>query len=363
MSSARLAMLVAVGFSIAGARPAAAHPLDMGYLRVGAGATGADDAIDISLDLDVAVVAQLLHVEPSTVDDGMLAARDAELAHTTYAAQPIRVGEATCTWERPAATMHGRNVVMTATAHCPRGAASWELPFVARMSATFRVLARVRAGSGKQAIERSLVIDKSSPRLTIGAPPARSFGAQVRRGIAHGIPPAGLDYLVLVLALVLGGVGRSSSSLRIAGLAGATVAAHAAGVGLAFAGVPSIGALALVVPVAIIVVALVAVPDRRGRAVRPDRPVRPVRAAAVIAAGLAGGLAIADGLDRTASGLAGFELGLGLAMMASLLAIGPLVAFLLRDAAAGARRRAVAIGGLAIAVVGAGCLVRDIVGL
>src|SRR5678816_768070 len=67
------------------ARPAAAHPLDLGYLRLSADG----DAVTAVLDLHVHAAARLLGTAPAALDTGALAARADALADATMRGAPI----------------------------------------------------------------------------------------------------------------------------------------------------------------------------------------------------------------------------------------------------------------------------------
>jgi len=311
-----------------------AHPLDMGYMRLEAG-----DALSVTLDLDVNVVAQLLHVEPMSIDRGVAAARATELATATYRMQPPQVDGQPCAWTTPAATLRGRSVSLTERVACPHGTATWELPFVKRMSATFQVLAKVRSGTG----ENVVVIDKSSSSLTIGTGATRSFAAQLWLGVKHlaptrwsGLVPDGLEHLMLVLALLLAG----GSLLQLVKIAGAAIAAQVAAIGLAFAGAdPAPGACAVAFPVVAAVVAAAAIVHRFEH--------RRWIAAAI--AGALHGFATAPVLDHSASAFVGFDLGFGFGLLAIVLAVGPPIAHAIRDA--GVRRYGVPAVGAVVVLV------------
>ena len=337
---------IAIGIAWVSAR-ADAHPLDMGYLRVDTG-----DSIAITLDLDVNVVAQLLHVEPTTIDAAVVTARAAELATATYRMATPAVDGKPCTWTTATAQLRGRSVTLGDRATCPQGTASWDLPFVKKMSATFQVLAKLKVGTE----ERVVVIDKSSTTIEVGASAPTTIGGELWAGIAHaGLAPkewrgpqlpAGIHHLVFVLALLLAG----GSLVRLLVMIGAFTVAHTAAVGLAFAGVglpeDVVGVLFSLVIAAI---AVGAVTRRFERS----------RWFAAAIAGLLHGFAIAPSLAHTPIALVGFDLGLLLAQLAILLALGPPVLLALRDASV--RRYGVPAVGIAIAGVALCWVVRGVI--
>lgn len=346
---------IAIGIAwVCGLPPRAdAHPLDMGYLRVDTG-----DSIAITLDLDVNVVAQLLHVEPMTIDASVVTARAAELAAATYRMAPPAVDGKPCTWTTATAQLRGRSVTLGDRATCPQGKASWDLPFVKKMSATFQVLAKLKVG----AEERVVVIDKSSTTIEVGASAPTTIGGELWAGIAHaGLAPkewrgpqlpAGIHHLVFVLALLLAG----GSLVRLLVMIGAFTVAHTAAVALAFAGVglpeDVVGVLFSLVIAALAVAAV----SRRFERLSPLVRSRWIAAAI---AGLLHGFAIAPSLAHTPIALVGFDLGLLLAQLAILLALGPPVLLALRDASV--RRYGVPAVGIAIAGVALFWVVRGVI--
>ena len=97
-----------------------AHPLDMGYLRIDAGET-----VAITLDLDVNVAAQILHVEPMAIDASVVAAKASVLAELTYRMVPPRADDQPCRWTAPSAQLRGRSVSLSEKATCAKGAVTW----------------------------------------------------------------------------------------------------------------------------------------------------------------------------------------------------------------------------------------------
>ncbi|HMG54825.1 MAG TPA: hypothetical protein VK601_15110, partial [Kofleriaceae bacterium] len=75
----RFAALACLALSLAAPRVAAAHPLDIGYLRI----TGYGDAVTAVLDVHVNAAARLAGVDPPAMTAAAVAGRAAVLADAT----------------------------------------------------------------------------------------------------------------------------------------------------------------------------------------------------------------------------------------------------------------------------------------
>jgi hypothetical protein len=342
-----LALAAALAMICGVERSAAAHPLDMGYLKVETG-----EAIAVSFDIDVVVAAQLLHVDAAKADAAVIAARATELAAATYRAAAPSVDGQACSWGTPIAQLRGRNVTIEETLTCPAGAVSWELPFVKKMSSTFQVLARVRTGEQEQIV----TLDKTAMRLGFGttAISAPAFGEAAWTGVRHaGVFPSGwpdgLDHLVFVLALLLAGGALG----RLAGLAGAFGVMHLVGAMLAANGVALPATLQTAVPAFALTIAIAALIGKSD----------PWRTIAAIAAGALHGLASAPGMSGTSgtSGTTiagvGFTLGLALVQLAIVVGFAPLVAMV----PAAQTKRYLPAAAVVVALASAALLVRSFV--
>lgn len=301
------------------ATAAAAHPLDTGYLRVDA----QGDRFTISFDIDVVVAGDLLQTEPGAIDP-VLVTRATELADRSYrTAAPVAGGNA-CTWGTASATRKGQTVSITESATCPPGDVTWDLSFVKQLASTFQILGRVSA----HGVDHVITVDKNKPVIEFaGGMGASTLGSELWRGISHaGLSPDewrgprlpdGLDHLLLVLALLLGG----GTLLRSCAILGAFAAAHTLALGVAFLGasLPS-EPFEAAFPLVTLVITCAAIAGRYENR-------------RWIAAAVAGGLhgfAIAGDLAPSANALIGFSFGLGLAQIAVVFLIGPLAAFVLR---------------------------------
>jgi hypothetical protein len=134
------------------ARPAAAHPLDIGYLRIDADGT----TISVVLDIHVNAAARLAGVDPPAMNAAALQNHAAALADATFRGAPITTTAGTCRWTTASATLSDRTASIAGQAECPAPARAirWAFPFVseARISPTFQVLVKARiaenGGSG-----------------------------------------------------------------------------------------------------------------------------------------------------------------------------------------------------------------------
>jgi hypothetical protein len=183
----RIAIVVLL---LAVARVAAAHPLDMAYLRVERGT----DEIATVFDLDVTVAEGLLKVD--RLDAQTAAARATELARATYRMATPSIDGTPCTWIAATAKITGRSVSISDRASCPRGRAlAWEMPFVKRMASSFQVLAKVNT----KAASNVIVLEKDRLRIDDDS------GEESTTGIA-GVLWRGGFYLMFALAIVLAGL-------------------------------------------------------------------------------------------------------------------------------------------------------------
>jgi len=196
------------------ARPAAAHPLDLGYLRL----TADRDAVTAVLDLHVNAAARLIGAEPAALDAAAIAPRADALADATLRGAPLVTPAGPCRWTAASATRHDTTASLTVRAACPAAvrALRWTLPFVrdARVSPTFQVLVKARLAGD----DRVAIADRARPELELAAAPALGLAAFVWTGVEHiGAAPGqwhaaagwklpdGLDHILFLLALMLAG--------------------------------------------------------------------------------------------------------------------------------------------------------------
>ena len=217
MTNHRTSACVALTLVLGLARPAAAHPLDLGYLRL----TTDGDTVTAALDLHVHAAARLLGAASATLDAALASGPDA-LADATLRGAPIVTPAGPCRWTAASAARHDTTASVTVRAACPAAvrALAWPLPFVrdARVSPTFQVLVRARLAGD----DRVAIADRTRPALELAAP-ALGLAAFVWTGVEHiGAAPGqwhgpdgwklpdGLDHILFLIALMLcgGALGR-----------------------------------------------------------------------------------------------------------------------------------------------------------
>jgi len=211
-TSACVALTLVLGL----AHPAAAHPLDLGYLRL----TTDGNAVTVALDLHVNAAIHLLGAAPATLDAGALASRADALADATLRGAPIVTPDGPCRWSAASATRRDTTASLTVRAVCPAAvrAITWTLPFVrdARVSPTFQVLVKARLAGD----DRVAIADRTRPQLELAAAPALGLAAFVWTGVEHigAAPdqwhgatgwklPDGIDHILFLVALMLAGGG------------------------------------------------------------------------------------------------------------------------------------------------------------
>ena len=266
----RLAASIAIAM-LALTRPARAHPLDLGYLRIAT----AGERISVQLELDVNAAAIVLGVEPAALDAATVQIRADALAAGSYARAPITNAAGPCRWTGAAATLGGRTVSITGTAACAGlGPRRWRFPIVAegRVSSRFQLMVKETvAGS-----ERLTLVDKTTREIVLAATagPTVVFTDFVWSGIEHiGVAPDqwrtdrggwklpdGIDHILFLLALLLGG----GTILQLVGIASGFTLGHS--ITLALAALDIVRPLASVIePLIALSIALAAVEAFTGR--------------------------------------------------------------------------------------------------
>jgi len=310
---------------LAAAKPAAAHPLDLGYLRVEV--DGAE--VRIALDVEAGLAARLVGLDRDHFDGAIVGERAEALAEASDRLAPLISSGHACAWAGATAVRRDNTVSIVDRARCdgPVRALRWSLPLVARASSRFQLLAKVR-GLGA---ERVTVVDAAHPSLELAGDGAVATLDFVHTGIAHiGAAPSewhdrdgwklpdGLDHILFVLALVLcGGTLR-----QLAGVATGFTVGHSVTLALATLGVarPAPSLIEPLIALSIAVVAMEALWQTRGRW--------------TIAAlfGLVHGFGFAGALRDleldaagTARALVGFNVGVELGQLAIIAVTAPLV--------------------------------------
>ena len=351
--SGRAAMWIALAGVLA-ARPAAAHPLDLGYLRV----EGAGAAVTATLDLDAGAAARLLDAGATSLDAPALRARAAELADATLRRAQPATELGPCRFTGAAAELRARTASLTIEAACPSGFRTlrWPMPLVAdpRMTPAFQLLVKARLGGG----ELVTSVERGAPELALSRARADGLGDFVWSGLEHiGTAPDqwhdaggwrlpdGLDHIVFLLALMLAG----GTLLQLAGIASGFTLGHS--ITLALSGLGLVRPPASVIePLIALSIALVAAQALLGRHERRRWQI----AAAfglVHGFGFAGALGALD-LSRPelAKALFGFNAGVELGQLAIVAAIAPAVLLLQRRP----RLHALFVRALAAAILAAG---------
>jgi hypothetical protein len=328
---ATLGMLAMLG---AVAAPAAAHPLDIGYLRIDAEASD----VAVVLDVHVNAAARLAGLDPAAIDAAAVARHAAELADATLRASPIVTASGPCRWTTAAATLVDRTASITAHAACPAAvrALRWTLPFLAqaRISPTFQVLVKARiAGDDHVAIA-----DKLRPTLALAAKESLGFATFVWTGVEHiGAAPSqwhgasgwhlpdGIDHILFLLALMLAG----GSLVRILGIVSGFTLGHSITLALSALHVVRPPA-AVIEPLIALSIAFVAAEAFLGRFERQRWKV-------AAGFGLIHGFGFASALNQLqlstrdlASALFGYNLGVELGQVTIVLALAPLLLALQR---------------------------------
>jgi hypothetical protein len=213
-----VATCVAIVAGLAGlaglARPASAHPLDIGYLRIETEAA----QVSVALDIHVNAAARLVGVDPAAMDAAALTRHADALADATFRGAPITTAAGACRWTTASATLHDRTARLSGRAECPPPVRTirWAFPFVAeaRISPTFQVLVKAQLAGE----DRVAIIDRTAPSLALSATGAIGVRAFVWTGIEHiGAAPSewhgpagwklpdGIDHILFLLALMLAG--------------------------------------------------------------------------------------------------------------------------------------------------------------
>jgi len=309
------------------ARPAAAHPLDIGYLRIRA--DGA--ALSITLDIHVNAAARLLGRDPGAPGARALEGSAAELADATFRGAPITTRLGPCRWTTASAAVVDQTATLTGGAECPSSidALHWAFPFVreARLSPTFQLLVKAQLGGE----DRVAIVDRVRPSLELAATPDLDFASFVMTGVEHiGAAPGqwhsaegwklpdGIDHILFLLALMLAG----GTLFQILGIVSGFTLGHSITLALSALHIARPPA-SVIEPLIALSIALVAAEALAGRFQRQRWKV-----AAFF--GLIHGFGFAGALNQLelstsdlASALLGYNLGVELGQIAIVLATAP----------------------------------------
>lgn len=317
--------------------PAAAHPLDVGYVRIEQ--TGNSLAIDV--DIELAAAAAALQIDEAQLDAAGLTVRAQALAEATFTRAPITTDAGPCAWSPATTSLTARTVRVSATVTCPgSGVRRWTFPMIkeARISPTFELLVKEILPD----TERLTLVDRYQPELELGAAESASYGfAQfLWSGVEHigAAPnqwhddagwklPDGLDHILFLLALLLAG----GTLLQLVGIASGFTLGHSVTLALAALGVarpPS----SVIEPLIALSIAFVAVEALTGLW-------KQHRWKIAMGFGLIHGFGFANalaGLDlstgQMVKALVGFNLGVEVGQLILMLALVPLVFLAYRSA-------------------------------
>lgn len=332
MAHARHVIACVVGLALGLVRTADAHPLDLGYLTVEA----AGERVDVRLELDAAAAAILLGIDAAKLDAATVERSADPLARSSYARAAITSAAGACTWEPPHATLAGRTVSISGQAHCPApDGLRWTFPMVtdSAISPSFQLMVKETvAGS-----ERLTLVDRDAPELELASSSA-TFGRFVWSGIEHiGVAPGqwrgadggpqlpdGIDHILFLLALMLGG-GRL---LQLVGIASGFTLGHS--ITLALAALDVIRPPASIIePLIALSIALAAAEAFTGKLAERRWQLATVFGL-VHGFGFAAALSHFDGAGGTLVALFGYNLGVELGQVALVLVFAPLVILLHR---------------------------------
>lgn len=208
-------LIVAVA---AATRGVDAHPLDLGYLRIES--TG--NRVVVELDLDRNAAAIILGVAAESLDSSTVHRQATALAERSFARAPITSAGAPCAWANPTATLQASTVTVSNTATCPTAQSRrWAFPFVTEraVSPRFQIMVKESGAGG----ERLTLVDEATTDIELASDTASQastdFPHFVWSGFEHiGVAPTqwrtdrggfqlpdGIDHILFLLALMLGG--------------------------------------------------------------------------------------------------------------------------------------------------------------
>jgi hypothetical protein len=324
-------LLLALGVLLGLAATSQAHPLDMGYLRVEA----TDDHVAVTLDLDRGAAAQLIGL---TELDSSVRTRK-RIAAATYLATRIVSDRGECLWSTPTAQLAGRTLSLRDRAECPAGARAlrWELPMLGQLPTTFQLLVKARGFGG----EVVTMLDRETPAFELhrGDDDAITFGGFVWSGVEHiGAAPSewrgagglvlpdGIDHILFLLALLIGG----GTLMRLVGIATGFTLGHSITLALAALDIVRLPGW-LIEPLIALTIALAALEAMTGRFERHRRKI-------ATGFGLIHGFGFAAALTELelstgdmVTALFGYNLGVELGQVAIVLVTAPLVMLLYRS--------------------------------
>ncbi len=306
-------------------RVAAAHPLDVGYLRI----TPAGDTVEVSLDLNIDAASNLIGVP--RLDASTAPGKAAALAAATFARAPIATPDGACAWKGATASIEGQSLRVRDTATCPTdGRRTWTFPFVrdTKLSSSFELLVKETVDGD----ERVRLVDRYEADYVLGTQ-THGVVELVLLGIEHiGVAPNqwrddrgvhlpdGIDHILFLLALLLAG----GKPLRLLGIATGFTVGHSITLALATFDVVRPPA-SVIEPLVALTIAVAAAEAFTGKWEQHRWKI-------ASAFGLVHGFAFATAIGKlglgsggTAKALFGFNLGVELGQVVLVLVFAPLV--------------------------------------
>jgi len=184
-----------------------AHPLDVGYLQV----NQQGETVSVELDLHPKVSELLIG---SSINDK--AERSKRLLESTLNENSLLSEDTKCRLENPLLYEMATTVRLKAQAHCPVGKTlAISLPFLKNLPPPFQIFLRA-ARNGEE--EATFILSQDKPSITFRPESSEGFWDFIHLGIQHigALPsewwaegrlklPDGIDHILFLLALILGG--------------------------------------------------------------------------------------------------------------------------------------------------------------
>jgi len=192
-----------------------AHPLDVGLLQ----SQVQGNEIKFSLQLDPKGTEIITGVRSESLQSDTIGAeKDLLFAATLGAAPVVLASGQECTWGNPQSALLNGKVVINVNAKCPADVSAWSLafPFFKHAPTTFELVAKIDSGKAQQ----EYVANLGKPQIDVSVEAEHTWGQFIMMGVKHigAVPsewydkdgfhfPDGIDHILFVLALVLGGGG------------------------------------------------------------------------------------------------------------------------------------------------------------
>ena len=202
-----------------------AHPLDLGLLSI---TLPEKSSVDVDQPVSAAFVLEISSEEAVALSgldplalkpEAVGAEKDLLFAASLGASRMILVGERPCIWtEESSVSVNQQRLLLKASALCPSYPLQWSMdfPFLARASTGFEMVVKLAQGSS----HREFVARAADPRVEVSDEQNSTWMGFIGMGIKHigAVPsewhdesgvhlPEGIDHILFVIALVLGGGG------------------------------------------------------------------------------------------------------------------------------------------------------------